>query len=357
MIKPTFLLLLISYISSYPLAAQAPNDDIENRIMLQLNAAYASQTNGCTVQWSCVDESLTGKCIDYHNDQWFAFNSGDYSKLYINILGQSCRDLKGVQLVVLKGKPCQVETYNILTCVSLATQDDIYLELDSLEKDQEYLINIDGYLHDFCAFQIEVSEKARGLPLEPTLDLNTTSSRKDHQIRLEWVLPDSLKSKLIGFEIFKRTHPEFRSGFAGEVPVTSNAFGDTQQEYYFQDSIAPNQQYFYTLAAKQADGKLLLIDTFQFQHKYTPGQAKFVRSIRIPLEPVKHKESISIIIYDFQTMKVFKSEVFSYKRKDPLYINYNTYKAIQNNVDKLLVKVINNSSKTTREYTYKLWDD
>jgi hypothetical protein len=100
-----------------------------------------------------------------------------------------------------------------------------------------------------------------------------------------------------------------------------------------------------------------LIDTYQFQHRYTPGQAKFVRSIRIPLAPVKHKESISIIIYDFQTMKVIKSEVFNYKRRDPLFVNYNTHKAIQNNIDKLLVKVINNSSKTTREYTFDLWEE
>jgi hypothetical protein len=357
MIKPTFLLIIISYMHIDPLAAQAPNDDIENRIVLELNAPYPSQTNGCTVEWSCVDESLTGKCIDYHNDQWFTFNSRDYSNLYINIMGQSCRDLRGVQLVVLKGEPCQVETYEILTCVSLATQDDIYVELDSLQKDQEYLINIDGYLHDFCAFRIEVSKKARGLPLEPSLDLSIKSSRKDHQIRLEWVLPDSLKSTLIGFEVFKRAQPEFRSDFAGQVPLTSNAFGDTQREYYFEDSIAPNQLYFYTLAAKQADEKLLLIDTYQFQHKSTPKQAKFVRSINIPLEPVKHKESISIIIYDFRTMKVLKSEVISYRRKDPLYINYSTYKAIQNSIGKLLVKVINNSRKTSREYIFDLWEE
>ena len=71
--------------------------------------------------------------------------------------------MRGVQIVVLQGEPCHVETYEILTCVSLANQDDIYIELNSLQTQQNYYINIDGYLHDYCGFEIEVSQYAKGL--------------------------------------------------------------------------------------------------------------------------------------------------------------------------------------------------
>lgn len=351
-----FLIIILLAIT-FQLRAQVPNDDIENRILLEFNAPHQSKTNGCTVQPKCVDESLTGKCIEYHNDQWFTFNSGNYPKLYINIMQQSCRDLKGVQLVVLKGEPCQVETYEILTCVSLATQDDIYIEMDSLDKNQDYLINVDGYLHDFCAFQIEVSPNANGLPLARSLNLTTNSFQKDHLIRITWELPDTLQHKIVGFEVFRRLEAEFRSEFFREVALSSNAYGDIQKSYFFEDSITPNKDYFYRLTARQNDGKLLLIDNYQFHYHDIPGKPKFIRSVNIPLEPVKNKESVTIIIYDYQTMNVIGSEVLSYKRKDPPFINYKTYQAIQNKIDKIAVKVINNSTKSTREYTYELWDD
>src|SRR5688572_15159390 len=94
--------------------AQVPNNNIENRRTLKPEEIAISNTTNCTVQRSCVDESLTGKCVEYHNDQWFEFTpevSGDY---VVNISSQSCRDTRGVQLVVLTGKPCETKTYNFI---------------------------------------------------------------------------------------------------------------------------------------------------------------------------------------------------------------------------------------------------
>jgi len=54
-------------------AAQVPNDNLENRRLLAPEEVITSSTVGCTVQRACVDERLTGKCIEYHNDQWFEF--------------------------------------------------------------------------------------------------------------------------------------------------------------------------------------------------------------------------------------------------------------------------------------------
>lgn len=340
--------------SSASLWAQAPNDDIENRLSLEHEQIISSNTRGCTVQPNCVDEGLTGKCIDYHNDQWFAFNSHGNSTLFVNIFGQNCRDLKGVQLVVLKGKPCQVETYEILTCVSLATQDDIYVELNSLEKDQEYLINVDGYLHDFCAFQMEVSGIPRGISPEPSLDLISSSSQNKNVARMEWELPDSLCQQIEAFDIYRRVHPNVKSEYLDEVPIVSNAFGECQHYYFFEDTIGDNSTVYYTLTARGNHGKSMVFDTKKFHYRAKPDTPKQIPSINIPLENLKNNTPIEIKVYDNNTMQLLDKRTFSYKRGDPEFIQLTTYKFTNVGVNKLKVEVIDYKQQTKSTYEYAL---
>ena len=124
-----FQLLLAVGVSAA--SAQVANDNIENRRVLKLEEVVTSSTTGCTVQRGCVDERLTGKCIEYHNDQWFQFTPATTGRYFVNVGGQKCRDVRGVQLVVLTGQPCQPATYRILSCTSLGTQDDVFVTPDS----------------------------------------------------------------------------------------------------------------------------------------------------------------------------------------------------------------------------------
>ncbi|RZK31265.1 MAG: hypothetical protein EOO57_16600, partial [Hymenobacter sp.] len=117
-----FLVLLTSLVTH----AQVANDNIENRRPLRAEETITSSTVGCTVQASCVDERLTGRCIEYHNDQWFEFRPPTAGTYFVNIGGQRCRDVRGVQLVVLTGTPCEPATYRVLSCTSLGTQDDLF---------------------------------------------------------------------------------------------------------------------------------------------------------------------------------------------------------------------------------------
>lgn len=352
-----FIVFLLLLNPIFGIHAQTPNDNIENAIYLEHDQPFSSKTHGCTIQWSCVDESLTGKCIDYHNDQWFIFNAESYSKLYVNVGNQRCRDLRGVQIVVLKGEPCNVETYQVFKCVSLVNQDDIYIELDSLQKNENYYINIDGYLHDYCFFEIEVSQKPKGFPIDQELVLYTYSNRNKNLVRIDWELPDALFHQVDEFQIFRKTASAFKHEFVANIPLISNVYGDISGKYYFEDSIAANIKYHYKLTVRANSGRLLFIDNYQFYYQHKQKEARFLRYINIPIENVRNKDSISIIIYDYATNTLLASEVMTYKKKDPTYTKYNTYKAIQKGADKLLVKVVNNTSKSTKEYTFDLWDD
>jgi hypothetical protein len=69
--------------------AQVANDNIENRRQLRAEETITSSTVGCTVQASCVDERLTGRCIEYHNDQWFEFRPPTAGTYFVNIGGSA----------------------------------------------------------------------------------------------------------------------------------------------------------------------------------------------------------------------------------------------------------------------------
>ncbi|RZK15618.1 MAG: hypothetical protein EOO56_22460 [Hymenobacter sp.] len=172
--------------------AQVPNDNIENRRLLQAEETITSTTTGCTVQRGCVDERLTGKCIEYHNDQWFEFRPATAGTYFVNIGGQRCRDVRGVQLVVLTGTPCQPATYRVLSCTSLGTQDDLFVALPHLRAGQPYLLDVDGYLKDGCRFTLQVSGQAQGVPATLAPPLPATPPGSSRIITLTWAVPDSL---------------------------------------------------------------------------------------------------------------------------------------------------------------------
>jgi len=242
---------------------QVVNDDISNRIALNLSQQIISNTTNCTVEDSCVDELLTGKCIKYHNDQWFSFYSEKDQNIFINIYGQKCRDLKGVQLVVIEGIPCATESYTILTCKSLATQDNFYVEV-ALEKDKNYLLNIDGYLNDHCNFFMTVDSTAYGFPTFVDFPLTSDYTFDDELITLHWTLPDSLGTHITRFEVYRRIYKQFRFEYLKSIDVQSNAYGSFEENYNFRDTLRNYRRANYKLIAVENNGKNRVFAEFEF---------------------------------------------------------------------------------------------
>jgi hypothetical protein len=251
-----------------PLYSQVVNDDYQAAIELEPEQEYPSRTDHCTVQWDCVDEKLTGKCVEYHNDQWFYFNSGERKQLFLNVFNQSCRDLFGVQLIVFKGIPCQTETYEILNCISTACQDDIHLKLEGLEPHQDYWVIVDGYLHDYCRFTIQTSEKPAGFSIEPVREIDSQTNPEANRFKISWSTNDSLSQLLSGFRIFRKKADAFSYDLVvGEVELRRDAYGRFIHDYEFTDSIREPGKYRYLLAAIDQDGALFKIREVPFQVK------------------------------------------------------------------------------------------
>jgi len=230
-------------------AAQVPNDNLENRRLLAPEEVITSSTVGCTVQRACVDERLTGKCIEYHNDQWFEFRPPADGTYYVNLGGQRCRDVRGVQLVVLTGTPCQPATYRILSCTSFGTQDDLFVALPKLRAGQPYLLDVDGYLHDFCSFTLQVSGHARGLPAGPSPAAPADRPGRERVVSLSWHVPDSL-TQATRCRVLRREAHEFRAKEIATVPLSRDSYGQRRADYTLTDTLPGVGRYLYQIVAE-----------------------------------------------------------------------------------------------------------
>ncbi|MTI20826.1 hypothetical protein E1176_07325 [Fulvivirga sp. RKSG066] len=320
-----------------------------NAEQLTLSNFVSSFTDGNTVESACVDESLTGKCIDYHNDQWFYFNSGNQNRLYVNIFDQKCRDMRGVQLVVLQGELCDPTTYQILNCTSLATQDDIFIEVD-VEPNQYYWLNVDGYLHDYCEFFIEVSPAPRGIsknlyPLD-SVKLNG----RENIFAISWRIPDSLSHTVLSTQILRKTIADFKYDSISTRTVKYNAFGDMTNRYAFSDTLLRPGNYQYRLALALNDGKKLFAGDYDFK---TPVlyNVDHQSIISIPLD-YRRGSHLRLNIRDAYSREMLNSiEInFDPKKHSPYLLFKNKYAKYKG----LEVEVINLDMNHTKSYFFNL---
>ena len=320
-----FLLLLADLLAVNALA-QVPNDDIENRRRLRSEEIITSSTTGCTVQRSCVDERLTGKCIEYHNDQWFEFTPKTAGRYFVNIGSQKCRDVRGVQLVVLTGEPCQPATYRILSCTSLGTQDDVFVTLDSLRAGQPYLLDVDGYLKDFCQFTLQVSQTAAGMPVSYSppspMRLLPTASRV---VELSWTLPDSLVDTP-ACRVMRREIHAYRSTEVRRVPVRRDTYGRPETSYTATDTLPGPGTSDYQVITTRTDAGPAPTRLRQWWYAYgeaapmlLPGAAPPRRAdvVALPLRKYPARARLSVVITDPASGRVLLARQLTNQPADP----------------------------------------
>ena len=243
------------------------NDSIAHAAHLEINAAYYhSTTTGTTLEEKCLNKKLTAKCLVYHNDQWFTFRTTDAPVYYLVVKNQECRDINGVQVLVIDGCICQPETYSILNCVSFATQDDIYLELKGLKHEHPYIINLDGYLNDFCAFDIGISTQLPDFYESAQFQTEISGSPGLDTIKLNWKLNEELlRLNIKHFEIARRANFDKKFKKVGLVNVALQVKGDHIIDYSFMDTLAHSGKYLYKIIAVSAAGERFIVGEDKFE--------------------------------------------------------------------------------------------
>lgn len=291
-----FLILLMS-----PLLAQVNNDEIANRIQLELDANPApSNTIHSSVQWDCVNKVLTNKCIVYHNDQWFTFTPPANGRFYLNFTAQACRDERGIQMILIEGDPCHISTYKILYCVDKLPRNDTYVTLDSLRAAIPYLLNIDGFLGDQCVFKVQFSTRPVGIPVGARdLGLITTEIRQnDNVIHLKWQATEDVLSHLKVFRVYRSNHEG--SADLGEISSeVANAYGVYRHNYSLTDTVAEPGTYVYRIyGISDLTGEALLLSKKVVNISWLPETTPRVlsgRSYSVSI-PVKHSKDMEVVV-------------------------------------------------------------
>src|SRR6478736_2502140 len=307
-----FLFLLVIAGLSIRTNAQVPNNKILDRFTLVPNAdPISSSTANSTVEWNCINKALTNKCLVYHNDQWFNFSIPKPGAYFINISGQKCRDLRGIQLIIIEGNPCETKTYRILQCIPQIHQDDVFVQLDSLKPQTQHLLNIDGFLGDFCEFEIQVSEKPNGLPRHLQVRDTTKAEMKQNGrlIKLNWTVSEDKIDQIQSFKIYRTQPNHVKSDLIAEQMVSRNAYGAYILNYSVTDSLQIEGMYMFRIfgIAKQTLFPSLLT-TRKLQ--YTKPKPKIVPQRSVGLNLVfEASEKYNVMVYDKAGYQLLKKKV------------------------------------------------
>lgn len=277
--------------------AQVANDNIEERLQLDLNKSIHSSTAGANVQWKCINKALTNKCLVYHNDQWFSFTVAKAGNYFINIGAQQCRDAKGVQMIIIEGNPCEASTYKILECINQIRTEDVFVEVPSLKANVQYLVNIDGFLGDFCEFNIELSDKPKGLPRKDVnLDTLKIESRIEQKVvTMKWTLDEKLAKDMKEFKIFRN------SDVVGEIGMGRNAYGRSVNDYNFTDTLKDAGIYRYNIyGIRESDEMPLLLSQRKFtvEKPAAPKEKQIIKVLPLRLMFKEH-EMFNLRLYNY----------------------------------------------------------
>jgi hypothetical protein len=339
-----------------PVFAQVSNNNIEDRLNLEIGKPIHSSTNGADVQWKCINKALTNKCLVYHNDQWFSFSvttAGDY---YINISSQQCRDSKGVQMIVIEGNPCQTSTYRILECVDQIRTEDVFVPIENLKANTQYLVNVDGFLGDFCSFDIELSGKPKGLPrVSKNLGLLNLESRIENKIAtLSWTVHDTIAKQIRHFRIFRQVDRN-RAETVGEIDPGRNAYGSVSEKYRFTDTLKSPGVYRYDIyGIRENDNMPLLLS----QEKFTltpPVPATESRPVKLISVRMNFKENEMFLLrlsnYDGDQL-LWTHEGESQGEGELFMIDPQPY--VQYGLRKFQLLVLDSHGKTVQEVYFRV---
>lgn len=298
--------------------AQVTNNNIADRIELKLNEPAHSNTHHASVEWNCINKALTNKCLIYHNDQWFYFTPPENGTYYINIASQQCKKRLGVQLILIEGNPCEVKEYKLKRCINKIHQDDVFVTLDSLKANTQYLVNVDGFLQDFCEFNITFSDKPDGLPesrsSQHTLELKTET--KDKVVTLNWRVGLDWVDRVEKFEVYRVKVGELKSECINKQTVRRNALGLFEENYTYSDTLQQDGQYEYTILMqdKNNDSRTLL-DRIQVKHVFVQ---KYVAEVTLNFE---RPGALSIDVIDAERKTTVKTLSHDYQKPTTLSID------------------------------------
>ena len=333
---------------------QVSNNEISNRIKLSLNNDwFSSSTRNASVEWDCINKILTSTCLVYHNDQWFTIVPPETGTYYVNIAKQKCSNQQGVQIVVLEGDPCKVDSYQLKMCISYTDQSDMYVQIDSLIGGKEYLLNIDGYLGDQCEFEIQFSTKKQGIPIQAKnvkyAELRFTPI--DSVVSVQWFIPDSLVFMITKVSLYRKHEKEKSSEKVYSEALQRNAYGTTETTYVVSDTLRKKGQYTYSIYGHTVHDDVILMakENFNFKPRGRAG-SRITHKASIDFV-AQHSGHVNVNVFDnVQERHLFSTTRRASKGRNSLVLDLSDY--VSEGV--LFYKIIISDKNSRQEHYYKI---
>ena len=337
--------------------AQVSNNSIINRLHLEVDASpFNSTTTNASVEWNCINKALTKKCLVYHNDQWFDFSVRESGTYFLNVSAQQCHEKRGVQAIIIEGNPCEVKTYKILKCISQIQQDDVFIKLDSLKPGIFYLVNIDGFLGDFCDFRIQLATKPFGLPLhlEKPGSVLAPVSQHSRLVKLEWSVKRDSIDNFEKFHVYRRKISEIVTTLINEQPVILNTYGAPILHYETSDSLRSEGVYRYQIYGIQKETlvpSLLVVQKVSYYK--SPSNLPAQRIISLQLD-YPDKMKFQVVVYDRLAYKTLSRSVYEFDSTMHRRFEINVGDFLDAGVKEFMILLSNPNSKQGLEFYYRV---
>ena len=300
----------------------------------------------------CLNRQIEHKCITYHNDQWFQFALPENKKYYINISNQACKDVDGVQLVVIDGEPCKPETYKSLGCVSLGTQDDIYFTFDSLKTNYNYLLLVDGYLEDYCKFEIEISDLPKGKHYSENHKKINHKLEKD-VVNFAWVVNDFEANQFEDYYVYKRESKAKKSTIIDVINHEKDSYGQNKLVYSTLDTLQKTGLYFYEVYIQKMNQERALVGSFKVDFDKREVEEKFTNYHLILSRTYKKSSALEVVVEDKLTNRIVLSRETAPSRDHQL--RYYLKPALDQGITQFKI-TINNLRNNKREVFEVDWN-
>lgn len=344
--------IILLVLMSTQILAQVANNNMENRLELKFNETTKSNTHHASVEWNCINKALTNKCLVYHNDQWFYFTPSQNGTYYLNISSQQCKKRLGVQLIVIEGNPCEIKQYKIKRCISKIHQGDVFIALDSLKANTQYLVNVDGFLQDFCDFDITFSDKPSGLPESRSSEhsLELKNETKDKLVTLKWRAGLDLIDNVEQFEVYRTKAGDTKSVLMNKQTVRRNALGLFEENYTYSDTLQEDGEYEYRILVEDKyNYNRALLDRVQIKHMFVQQYLfevplKFERSGLLDIEVIDAERKMTV-------------KTVSHNYQNPTTIIIDVSLLVKRGVKRFWIKAKQASSKQVEMFAFEVQPD
>lgn len=338
--------------------AQVNNDNVANRIRLEPDAPpLPSTTASSTVEWGCLNQALTGKCLIYHNDQWYSFQVSEPQSYFLNISGLTCRNSNGIQIILIEGNPCETKNYKVLHCIRQIKNEEVFIPLGMVVANMTYLIEIDGFDGDYCDFDIQIARRPFGLPMKfeetDRTDLGvSTGTQKDSVVDVAWKVPAGRLDQIDQFRVYRLKENDIIR-LERALPASRNAYGKASESYHLQDTLPLPGDYLYRVYGYSPHEQPTLLKEVRISYVVAKKPPPVSQRINID-PPFMQKVEYAVRLYEGQQLTILHAINGVYDPAQPVPVSIDMKEFLVAGHRSFMVVLINKATRETIEYYYRV---